>query len=405
MGKIKTIELKIPNLGEAEETEVIELSAKKGDIVSVNDPLIVLESEKAAMEVPADVGGKLLEIKVKEGQNVSEGMIFAVIETEETNKVQTTEKSTQEEKPEINEERQAAKKDIEVKGFDNNGINAGPAVRKIARELDIKLSAIKGTGKNNLITKDDLKKYVHHGLKKNVETYADLAFLEKFGTCEQLKQTKIRKIGAKNLSNSWKTIPHVTHFEEIDITALEQYRKKLNSKSEVKISPLSFIVHFVTKALKEFEVFNSSIIESGLLALRKYINIGIAVDTEDGLIVPVIHDADKLSVNEIAYKISDLAKKSKDKKLLEKDLSGSTFTISSLGPMGGIGFTPIINPPEVGIIGVSRSKNQYKLEGDKMIPQIILPISLSYDHRAINGADAGKFMLFIKQEIESGEFE
>ena len=289
----------------------------------------------------------------------------------------------------------------ETASIDFSGINAGPAVRKIARELEIDLKKINGSGKNAMITKEDLKNYIHSSTG-NSPSYASLDSLKDFGDFEVEQQSKIRKLGAKNLSQSWTSIPHVTHFEEIDISIIEEQRSELNKTSETKLTPLSYLVMKVISALQEFPQFNAALVGEGEIMLRKYFNIGIAVDTKDGLLVPVIKEADKLNITEVANEIIMLAEKAKNKKLLEKNLSGGTFSISSLGPMGGVGFTPIINPPEVAILGVSRAKKVPALEGDKLVEKTILPVALSYDHRVINGADAGKFMNFLKSEIEKG---
>ena len=394
MAEIKEIELKIPNLGEADDTEIIELAVKPGDKVKANDPLIVLESEKAAMEVPSDFDGEIISLNVSEGDSVKEGMVFATIKTEIKNmKVSNPEPEI----PEPTKVNETSQKNEIVLNFD--GINAGPAVRKIARELEIDLQKINGTGKNNLITKEDLKNFVHSS-KPSSEDYYPQEKLIEFGDYELVKQTKIRALGAKNLQQSWQTIPHVTHFEEADLTNIELSRKIMNESSQVKVTPLAFIIKSVSEALKEFPIFNSSLVGDGEIFMRKYINIGVAVDTDAGLIVPVIKDADKLSITDIASNIIDLSTKAKSKKLLAKDLAGATFTISSLGPMGGTGFTPIINPPEVGIIGVSRSKEEIYLDEGNVLTKKVLPLALSYDHRVINGADAGKFMLFLKNHLE-----
>ena len=395
---MKEIELKVPNLGEAEDTEIIEISVKKGDRLSKNDPIIVLESEKAAMEVPSDFDGIIKDIKVKEGDSVKEGVVFAVIEIEETEQTEDTAKSPSEELVSTEDLKQPA---LETSSVDFSGINAGPAVRKIARELEIDLKKINGTGKNAMITKEDLKNYIHSS-KIGATSYTSLESLENYGEFEIEQQSKIRKLGAKNLSQSWASIPHVTHFEEIDISLIEKQRAELNKTSEIKLTPLSYLVIKVISALKEFPQFNSALIDEGKIMLRKYFNIGIAVDTKDGLLVPVIKAADSLNITEIANEIITLAEKAKNKKLLEKNLSGGTFSISSLGPMGGVGFTPIINPPEVAILGVSRAKKVPALEAGNLVEQTILPVALSYDHRVINGADAGKFMNFLKSEIEKG---
>ena len=397
---MKEIELKVPNLGEAEDTEIIEISVRKGDKLNKNDPIIVLESEKAAMEVPSDFDGIIKDIFVKEGDSVKEGVVFAVIEVEETK-----DSAISPEKAETTTQESVAVKDStptrNITAIDFRGINAGPAVRKIARELEIDLKKINGSGKNAMITKEDLKNYIHSPTI-GAPSYASLDSLENYGEFEIQQQSKIRKLGAKNLSQSWTSIPHVTHFEEIDISLIESQRAELNKTSETKLTPLSYLVLKVISALKEFPQFNSALVGEGKIMLRKYFNIGIAVDTKDGLLVPVIKEADSLNIIEIANEIILLAEKAKNKKLLEKNLSGGTFSISSLGPMGGVGFTPIINPPEVAILGVSRVKKVPVLEGNNLVEKTILPVALSYDHRVINGADAGKFMNFLKSEIEKG---
>jgi len=395
------IEIKVPNLGEAEDTEIIEISSAAGDQIKKNDPLIVLESEKAAMEVPSDYEGKLLEIRVKEGEKVKEGMVFAVIEVSESEQIKKQEK--QEEavvEPEQNTVQQLEPQQKE-KIISNEGINCGPAVRKISRELGIDLKRILGTGKDGLITKDDLKKHIATLSEGGQSiTYPKLDDLAEFGPYDLHNQSKIRMAGANNLSKAWNSIPHVTHFEEADITKLEKQRKELNALGNVKITPLAFIIKAVAIALLEHKILNSSLVEKGKVMIRNYINVGVAIDTKDGLIVPVIKDADKLNLGEIAKTINTLAEKAKEKKLFKSDLEGATFTVSSLGQIGGTNFTPIINPPEVGILGVSRSKKIINFDGDQISNEIILPISLSYDHRVINGADAGKFMQTLKEVLE-----
>ena len=388
MAKINTIALKIPNLGEAESTEIIEVNIKVGDKVNVNDPLIVLESEKAAMEVPSDFQGEISEILIKEGDSVHEGMEFAKIKAE--TEVKEAEVKEEKEKEIVKEE-----KIINRPTIDFTGINAGPAVRKYARELEIDLSIIAGTGKNKRITKEDLKNHIHSNKSGlSLKTYKENDFVDE-GSFKIQKLSKIQSLGAKNLHESWVTIPHVTHFEEADLAAINKLRKSKKS------SVLAYFVHALCQILKEFPSFNSSLVDGDNLLLKDYINIGIAVDTEMGLVVPVIKDADKLSVENISKKIEELAGKARDRKLFEKDLTGATFTVSSLGKIGGIGFTPIINPPEVGIISISRSRNNVELQNGEIKEKVILPFGLSYDHRVINGADAGRFSLALKEKLES----
>lgn len=398
---MKEIELRIPNLGEAEDTEIIEISVKKGEKLRKNDPIIVLESEKAAMEVPSDFDGKIIDIKVNEGDSVKEGTVFAVIEIEEDKEPEEKkeEMSSSSNESLVNENKIH---EIEKASLDFSGINAGPAVRKIARELDIDLKKIIGSGKNKMITKDDLKNFIHSNISIQKIEYADLKSLEVFGDYEIENQSKIRKAGAKNLTQSWQSIPHVSHFEEADITTIEKQRRDLNEILAIKITPLAYIVKATSLALHKFPLMNSSLVDDGKLMLKKYINIGVAVNTDQGLVVPVIKNVDNLKLEQIAEKISEISLKARSKKLMKDDITGSTFTISSLGGIGGTGFTPIINPPEVGIIGVSRSRNTATLLNGSLIEKTILPFSLSYDHRVINGVDAGEFMNFIKSTIEKG---
>ncbi len=403
---MKEIELKIPNLGEAEATEIIEISVKKGDKLKKNDPIIVLESEKAAMEVPSDYDGVIKKVLVKEGENVKEGSIFAIIEVvEEEMKEKQSDHNELKEKNRVkkeSEEKKSNQQEIQKTPIDFSHINAGPAVRKIARELEINLKDIVGSGRNKMITKDDLKNYIQ-SLKNNKSlSYVELSDLKEFGPYKLINQSKIKIMGAKNLYDSWATIPHVTHFDEADITVLEQQRSDLNKISAQKITPLSFVVKAVSLALEEYPVFNTSLVGEGKIMQRNYINLGIAVNTREGLIVPVIKDVNNLNIGQIANEIKLLTDKAKSKKLFTKDLSGGTFTISSLGGIGGTGFTPIINPPEVGIMGVSKTKKQLAFLEDRIIEKTLLPFSISYDHRVINGVDAGNFVNFIKETLEKG---
>jgi pyruvate dehydrogenase E2 component (dihydrolipoamide acetyltransferase) len=391
MEKVENIELKIPNLGEAESTQIIEINIKSGSEVNENDPLIVLESEKAAMEIPSDFDGEVLEVYVKEGQEVSEGQPFAKIKafkkiTDQKSENLPSDKDidTKEQKPEQED----------VISVDFSGVNAGPAVRKYARELEINLKLIVGTGRNNRITKDDLKNFIHSKTTDQPKFPTEKDFT-RFGKFEIKKLSKIRAVGSKNMSSSWSTIPHVTHFEEAEMTNLNVRR------SELQVSPLSFFVKIVSTALVEHKIFNSSLLKNNEILIKDFINIGIAVDTPDGLVVPVVKDVLKKDVMEISDEISELASKAKNKKLLVKDLEGATFTISSLGKIGGTGFTPIINPPEVAILAISRTNKVLKFVNSEIKEVEVVPFSLSYDHRVINGADAGNFMSDLRYKIEN----
>ena len=390
---MEKIELRIPNLGEAEATEIIEVNIEPGKEVSTNDPLIVLESEKAAMEIPSDFQGQIKEVLIKEGDEVSEGMVFATIEVakEETVKTETEDTAKIEQtttQKNINEAKPAS--------YSLKGINAGPAVRKYARELEIDLAKITPTGRNNKITKTDLIKFIHSG-KEAISSYVTFSEdeLSKDGEYSIEEQSKIRALGAKNLHKSWVSIPHVTHFEEVDLTQIMLKRKTVNA------SVLAHLIEGICKTLKEFPIFNSSLLDENKIMMKKYINIGVAVDTDMGLVVPVIKDTDTLNVEQIDLSVANIADKARGKKLRNSDLEGSTFTVSSLGKLGGLGFTPIINPPEVAIIAVSNFNKRLVLDDGDVLEKSFLPISLSYDHRVINGGDAGKFMVYLKHILES----
>ena len=390
---MEKIDLKIPNLGEAESTEIIEVNIEVGKEVSLNEPLIVLESEKAAMEIPSDFQGQIKEVLIKEGDQVREGMVYATIEVaeEEALKPETNEKPKAEQTLKLNTPTEARSVSYSVKG-----INAGPAVRKYARELEIDLTKITPSGRNNKITKDDLIKFIHSGkdTQTNYLSYTEEE-LSKYGDYSIQDQSKIRALGAKNLHQSWVSIPHVTHFEEIDLSQIMLKRKTNNA------SVLSYVIEALCKSLIEFPIFNSSLLAGNKVMHKKYINIGVAVDTDMGLVVPVIKDTDTLNAKEIDSVVADLAEKARAKKLRNSDLEGSTFTVSSLGKLGGLGFTPIINPPEVAILAVSNFQKKLILDDGNVLEKLFLPISLSYDHRVINGGDAGKFMVYLKHILES----
>ena len=390
---MEKIELKIPNLGEAESTEIIEVNIEPGKEVSLNDPLLVLESEKAAMEIPSDFQGQIKEVLIKEGDEVSEGMVFATMEVlkEEVIKSETEDTAKIEQTTTQNTVSEASTVTYSIKG-----INAGPAVRKYARELEIDLTKITPSGRNNKITKADLIKFIHSG-KEAISSYLTFSEdeLSKYGEYIIEEQSKIRALGAKNLHKSWVSIPHVTHFEEVDLTQIMIKRKTINA------SVLSYVIEGICKTLKEFPIFNSSLLAENKIMMKKYINIGVAVDTDMGLVVPVIKDVDSLNIENIDLSVANLAEKARGKKLRNSDLEGSTFTVSSLGKLGGLGFTPIINPPEVAIIAVSNFNKRLVLDDGDVVEKSFLPISLSYDHRVINGGDAGKFMVYLKHILES----
>ena len=396
MAKVDNIDLKIPNLGDAESTEIIEVNIQPGDTVNLNDPLIVLESEKAAMEIPSDFEGEISKVHVKAGDVAEEGMVFATImSSKKTNQNAIKKNDSDSPAPNIASEVRDLNTKKEPVEINSLSINAGPAVRKYARELEINLDSIKGTGRDGRITKDDLKRYIHQGMSQKVEdNYPTLENLAKFGPYEIKSLSGIRKAGLKNLLNSWTTVPHVFHFEEINLSRVNSLRESL------KCSPLPVIIKGIANTLKKHPLLNSSLLNDSEILLKDYINVGIAVNTENGLVVPVLKNPDKLDIQEINVSIKKLSEKARQKQLKKTDIEGASFTVSSLGKIGGHGFTPIINPPEVAIIGISNTRTNIRLDGKEIIEDMVLPVSLSYDHRVINGVEAGEFMVDLKIELE-----
>ena len=396
--------IKIPSLGDAENTEVIEICVNPGDSVSSEDSIVVLESEKAAMDVPASQKGVIKKVLVKIGDEVKEGDDFLEIEIseeeiKEDDKDNEVQKDTQEdnydEVEEIIEEKKV-EESIEQPKYESSasGIYAGPAVRKLAREFGIDLNQVIASGPRNRILKEDLHKFVKsklEGSSTGIPKMPSIDFSE-FGSVEEIDLTKFQKTSALNLQQSWITIPHVTQHDETSIDDLLNVRKSLMNKHKVKVSPLAFFAKGICKLLEEFPLFNASIDMNTMKVIKKdFINLGIAIDTPQGLIVPNIKSADKKSIREISDEIARLADLSKSRKIKVNDLKGSTFTISSLGSFGGKFFTPIINPPEVAILGISKSYDSVLLKDTKPVSTTNLPISLSYDHRIINGVEGVKF--------------
>ena len=396
--------IKIPSLGDAENTEVIEICVNPGDSVGSEDSIVVLESEKAAMDVPASKNGVVKKVLVKIGDEVKEGDDFLEIEiTEEEIKEDDSDKEDENDiqeddnvgTEEIIEDKEV-EEIIEEPKFESSasGIYAGPAVRKLAREFGIDLNKVIATGPRNRILKEDLHKFVKsklEGSSGGIPKMPSIDFSE-FGNVEEIDLTKFQKTSALNLQQSWITIPHVTQHDETSIDELLTLRRSLMEKFKVKVSPLAFFAKGISKLLEEFPLFNASIDMNTMKIIKKdFINLGIAVDTPQGLIVPNIKSANKMSIREISDEIARLANLSKSRKIKVEDLKGSTFTISSLGSFGGKFFTPIINPPEVAILGISKSYDSVLLKDNKPISITNLPISLSYDHRIINGVQGVEF--------------
>ena len=379
----------VPDIGDFDAVEVIEVLIKVGDTVELDAPLISLETDKATMEIPAPFTGVIAEIKVAVGEKVSEGAVIAMMEVAGSSVA----------KPEVIAEKQLAaqisanKPENKLGNKIKSDVYAGPAVRRLARELEIDLAKVKGTGDKGRITKEDLKNYLKGGSSGlNIGSAPKINFA-KFGTIESKPLSRIKKLSGANLHRNWITIPHVTQFDEADITELEKFRKANKAKVEqsgYKLTPLVFLLKAAVSALKEFPEFNSSL-DGDNLILKSYFHIGIAVDTPNGLVVPVIRDVDKKGLMDLAQEMHELSGKAREGKLKAADMQGGCFTISSLGGIGGSGFTPIINAPEVAILGVSKSSIMPKYIEGEFVPRLILPIALSYDHRVVDGAQGVRF--------------
>ncbi|MDA7563002.1 2-oxo acid dehydrogenase subunit E2 [Gammaproteobacteria bacterium] len=399
--------LNIPDLGEAEDVEVIEICVKPGDIVSKEDPIIVLESDKAAMEIPTSIGGKVFEIKVSIGDKVSAGSPFLEIEDDAEEPSIDAQKPAIDSvmTPKISQTPNKLEESIEQlmvavppqDSRDRGSFYAGPAVRKLAREFGIQLSLVEPSGPKNRIQKEDLHAFVKarlSGASNSTFTFTQPNIdYSKWGSVKEQPLSKFQKSSLTNLHTSWINIPHVTQHDECDLSELLDLRSQLNIKHELKISPLAFIAKVTAEVLADFPMFISSL-DQGLekIVIKNYVNMGIAVDTPEGLIVPNIKNVQEKSILNIAEEIAMLASAAKTRKLKISDLKGASFTISSLGAIGGKFFTPIINPPEVGILGLSKTFPKVVSLNKSFESREFLPLSLSYDHRVINGVYAAQFI-------------
>ncbi|SIT08903.1 pyruvate dehydrogenase complex dihydrolipoyllysine-residue acetyltransferase [Neptunomonas antarctica] len=410
----------VPDLSGATDVDVIEVMVKVGDVIQEGDSLIALETDKASMEVPAPKGGTVKEVLIKEGSTCNEGDVLILLEVAGSAAVAAAPAPVAASSaPAASAPAAPAKaaapastvSQIELEKK-NRTVNAGPAVRAIAREYGVDLVDVKGTGRSARILKEDVQAYVKNALVQLKTKPAGAAVtggsgipaipavdFSKFGEIEKVALTKIGKLTAANMSRCWLNIPHVTQFDDADITELEAFRKGMKEealKAGVKLTPLPFMIKAVAKALAENPKFNASLDADGEhIVYKKYINIGLAVDTPNGLMVPVIKDADKKSIYELSLEANELAGKAKNRKLKPNEMQGACFTISSLGGIGGTGFTPIVNAPEVGILGVSKADIKPRWNGKEFEPRMMLPLCLSYDHRAINGSDAGRFLTYL----------
>lgn len=403
----------VPDIGTDDAVEVIELSVSVGDEVEEGDTLLVLESDKASMEIPADASGRVLEIAVAVGASLKQGDLIGVLEV--AGRVDAPPAPAQEPKQEAAPAAPAAPKAVpeqpktapvaKATASSSEVVYAGPAVRKLAREFSIPLEQVSGSGPRGRILKEDLHTFVQQRLSKpeaaTVSVGAGIPAVpavdfSQFGPVREEALSKIGKVTAANMQRSWLNVPHVTQYDDADVTDLEAFRASLKDEAArkgTKLTPLPFLLKACAVALKDNPKFNASLSADGeSIIYKEYVHIGFAVDTPAGLLVPVIRDVDKKGLWELAEEVLELAALARDKKLKPAQMQGACFTISSLGALGGKGFTPIVNAPEVGILGVSKSSVQPVWDGSSFVPRTMLPLSVSYDHRVINGADGGRFM-------------
>ena len=421
-------EVTVPNIGEFEGVDVIEVLVKTGDSVSIEDPLITMESDKASMDVPSPFNGKVKDVLIKAGDKISENDIILTLLLEES-AIDTSKKI---DKPvdspkiindiEIETKAENRKIDENISKIQSSAppeindkiehkmflkAHASPSVRKFSRELGVDLSKLSGTGRKGRITKEDVQKFVKlslnnissnnlKGPSSGIPDFPEFDF-SKFGPIEIEPLSRIKKKAGFNLHRSWLNLPIVTHHDEADITDLETFRKSLKEealKKKLKLTPLAFLIKACAVAINKHPHFNSSLTsDQENLVLKKYLNIGVAVDTQDGLVVPVIKEVEHKGLFELAKELRDISERARSNKLNSDDLQGGCFSISSLGGIGGTSFTPLVNAPEVAILGVTRSKMVPVWNGKEFIPRLMLPLDLTYDHRVIDGAQSARFMV------------
>lgn len=412
-------EVNVPDIG-GDEVEVTEVMVKVGDSISEEQSLITVEGDKASMEVPAPFAGVVKEIKIAVGDKVKTGSLIMTFEVAGAAPVAQAPAAAApapaSSAPAAPAKAQATAPAAKEEFVENDAyVHATPVIRRLAREFGVNLAKVKGTGRKGRILREDVQSYVKELIKRAESAPANAGGglpgmlpwpkvdFSKFGEIEEVELSRIQKISGANLSRNWVMIPHVNLFDEADITEVEEFRKQQNKEAEkkkldVKITPLVFVMKAAAKALADMPRFNSSISEDGQkLILKKYINIGIAVDTPNGLVVPVFKDVNKKGIIELSYELAEVSKKARAGKLTAADMQGGCFTISSLGGIGTTGFAPIVNAPEVAIMGLSRSSMKPVWNGKEFVPRLILPMSLSFDHRVIDGADGARFITLINQ--------
>ena len=458
------IEVKIPDIGDFDEVEVIEVLVSVGDTVAIEDPIVTLESDKATMEIPSPAEGTISSIEVAIGDKVAEGAVIAQVNSEDSDETvdkpgdesndQSGDQSGDDPSNESNDNpgndtgNHAVEDEVEIVSAETNTSeepadekpqaikappkdqsaetiskpaalpHASPAIRRFARELGADLVLIAGSGPKGRILKEDVKNWVKTQLSANshgnsteshgaqsmqgIPAIPEVDFTE-FGETENLKLSRIKKLSGPHLQRAWLNIPHVTHHDEADITDLEAFRKSLKAEAQsegLRITLLSFVMKVLVGALKKYPNFNASLAPNGEeLILKKYFNIGIAVDTPNGLVVPVVRDVDRKSIFDLARDLGGISERARDGKLKPDDLKGGCISISSLGGIGGTAFTPIVNAPEVAILGIARSKMSPVWDGEAFVPRLMLPLDLSYDHRVVDGAEAARFVAYLTQSF------
>jgi len=428
----------VPDIGDYKDVSIIEVMVKVGDTIKAEDNLVTLETDKAAMEVPSPYAGVIKEMKVKVGDKVSQGSLILLLESSAATSAPEAGKPVAAVAdapviaapavPPVAAKAVAAPvaaaavsapapatAQAALNGSDaslHSKAHASPAIRRFARELGVPVAQVKGSGEKGRVTKDDVQNFVKtalaqprgaaggNGLQVLAMPVVDFA---KFGAIETKPLSRIQKISGANLHRNWVTIPHITQFDEADITEMEAFRKELGaeySKQNIKITPLAFLIKAAAVALQKYPDFNASLDASGEnLVLKQYCHIGVAVDTPDGLIVPVLRDVDKKGIVQLARELGEISAKAREKKITAAEMQGGCFTISSLGGIGGTAFTPIINAPELAILGVSRSIIKPMHQDDTFVARLMLPLSLSYDHRVIDGAAAARFIVFLSHVL------
>jgi pyruvate dehydrogenase E2 component (dihydrolipoamide acetyltransferase) len=423
-------EIVVPEVSDnVESGDVIKVLVKVGDAIVIDQPVIELETDKAVFEVPATEAGIVSEVNVKEGEKISIGQVILKVESDGiqgsqetvTEKPETKQETEEPKKIEVQPSESAVpetrtpeeKKSgvIEASVLPGSSAPASPSVRRLARELGADVTQVKGTGPSGRISEDDVKLFVKNRMKgglqsgESVIAQKPLPDFSKWGSVRIEPMSKVRSLTADSMTYAWSTIPMVTQFDKADISALEEFRKKYSSQVEKeggKLTVTSILAAVSAIALKEFPRFNTSIdLSRREIIFKEYFNIGIAVDTDRGLLVPVVKNADSKSITELSVEINELAEKARNRKLTPEEMDGGNFTISNLGGIGGTAFTPIVYSPQVAILGVSRSAFEPVYDGEKFVPKLLLPLSLTYDHRIIDGADAARFLRWVCDALEN----